>query len=112
MQTTTCDKCGCEIEHGQWPFCPHPGYRRHNFVPVEVDLGSLGKHMVGSIQDADRLEKMSKAHGKEIAFRAFHNNPSNQDAWAMGQPPSQERPQTRNARGKPYISIRKSRDPR
>jgi hypothetical protein len=105
MATTTCDKCGHEIEHGEWPYCPHDRTRARRFTPVEVDLGSLGKHTIGSIQDADRLQRMAKDRGQEISFRAFNNDPSNQDRNSLGEN-RQADFKTRNRRGIPFISRR------
>lgn len=93
-----CDYCGAELHVGDYPFCRgnpavHERWRRHTFVPVEVDLGKDGKHRISSIQDADRLERESErraanGEGQQIAFRAFNNDPSNQDRNSLGENPS------------------------
>jgi hypothetical protein len=105
---STCEKCGVEYAIGDWPFCPHGRYGRATFTPIEVDLGTLGKHTIGSIQDADRLTKMAKERGQEISFRAFENNPSNQDRNSMGENP-QPKFSTRNRRGVPFVTRRNGR---
>lgn len=53
-----------------------------------VDLGADGVHTVNSITDANRLEAESRrraanGEGQEIVLRAFHQNPSNMDQFAM-----------------------------
>jgi hypothetical protein len=105
MNTTTCDVCGKEIHFGEWAYCPHEPYRQGRFTPVEVDLGKLGKHTIDGIQSADRLQKMAAEHGQQIVFRAFNNDPSNQDRNSLGEN-RQTDFKTRNRRGVPFISRR------
>lgn len=109
---TTCDLCGDEYGIGDYPFCKGPGsharFRRHTFTPVEVDLGKLGKHTIGSIQDADRLQRWAKDRGQEIAFRAFNNDPSNQDRNSMGENRNPDF-RTRDRRGNPLVKRRGGR---
>lgn len=109
----SCEKCGHVWEIGSYPYCKgnpsdHIARSRGRFAPVEVDLGSLGKHTIGSIQDADRLTRMARGKGQEISLRAFENEPSNQDRNSMGENP-QPKFSTRNRRGVPFVTRRGDR---
>lgn len=109
----TCDRCGGEIHVGDFPFCKgnpqdHVIQTHHRLTPVEVDLGVLGKHTVNNFADFARLEKMHRDQtGQEIGFRAFNNEPSNQDSNSMGPGPQVPKFQTRNRRGQPFVVQRK-----
>ena len=107
-QANCCEKCGLAEYIGWFPFCrgnhqDHIKGPSHRFTPVEVDLGSGGKHTIHSFADFARLEKQSRDRGQEISFRAFNNNSSNYDSNSMGEN-EQVKFNTRSRRGVPYIT--------
>jgi hypothetical protein len=63
MQTTTCDRCGCEVQHGEYPFCPH-GFGQGmlgRFYERDVNMGEGMKHYTS----LSELRKDERQHGLE-----------------------------------------------
>lgn len=81
-QKPVCVDCACQME-----WIPN-GVHHVGNLGWTVDLGADGVHTVNSITDANRLEAESRrraanGEGQEIVLRAFHQNPSNMDHYAM-----------------------------
>lgn len=63
MQTTTCDRCGVEVTHGEHPFCPH-GFghgMQGDFKERDLNLGDGMKHYTSLAE----LSKAERRHGLE-----------------------------------------------
>jgi hypothetical protein len=94
-----CERCGKHLEVGDFPFCrgtpaDHVTSRRQLFKKVSVEIDGV-THEISSIQDANRLEReyarraASDPSVAPVAFRAFHQSQSNQDANCFGPSPQQ-----------------------
>lgn len=64
---TVCEKCGAELEIGQWPFCPHP--KDHHFDTTHFEeywskhLDAKGPVRISSWRQLDReMKKRGLAH--------------------------------------------------
>lgn len=113
-----CDRCGRKMRVGMFPFCKgdpadHGDTRKHfpfKAYDVEVD-GAVFR--IDSIQAASKIERESmqryrNGEGAPVVFRAFHQDSSNATVNVFGSPDFPKF-STRNRKGEPYITVRKSR---
>lgn len=58
-----CDRCGVELQVGQWPWCPHEDARNFGEAPLEPYVDhNLGPEPVEIRTRGERRAIMSKAH--------------------------------------------------
>lgn len=62
----TCEKCGQELQVGEWPFCPHGmkgGYSNHrDDIPGGLTVENYGPHPITFYSHTERRRYM-KEHG-------------------------------------------------
>lgn len=104
-----CEECGHHLEVGMFPFCRGnplrhgvPHYIR--IEPYQVEIGGR-TYTIDSIQTADRLEREARGRGELLAFRLFHQNPSNMDKNVFSSmDPRPKDWSTTDRRGNPYVT--------
>lgn len=80
MNTSTCDKCGKEVAHGQYPFCPHDAVSRFNMIDDVLTGGPRWMHNLGDspvwVESKSDLNRIMKERG---LIHAECNNYSKDD---------------------------------
>lgn len=75
--TSTCDRCGREVLHGQYPFCPHDHTRQSAMAGKSAVFPFTTSHITAdghpvTVTDIVHLRKLEKDYG--VVLPAFAKN--------------------------------------
>lgn len=65
-----CDKCGAELQVGEWPYCPHGSTRAFTVIGDDIPGGFVQEHF-GHEPETFYSKKAMARRAKELGLEPF-----------------------------------------